>query len=192
MAGVFITAVIIGAFTFILLLYVLFRYRRRSDDMPRQSQYHTLTEIMYTVVPILVVIGLFVATVVVENKVTAVEPSPYTKVNVYAFQWGWEFKYQNGVRVIGQTTAAPTMVIPSNETVRVTLRSLDVLHGFYVPAFNCRPSTPAPATRSRSTSTSRTTASSAASAPSCAGSTTRSCSSTCAWSRRRPTRAGCC
>ena len=104
--------------------------------MPVQSQYHTLTEIIYTVVPILIVIALFVATVVVENKVTAVESHPEASVDVYAFQWGWEFQYPNGVKIIGQTTDAPTMVIPTGQTVRITLRSLDVLHGFYVPEFN--------------------------------------------------------
>src|SRR4029077_2091550 len=48
----------------------------------------------------------------------------------------WEFQYDNGVKVIGQTTDAPTMMVPTNETVRVYLRSYDVLHGFYVPEFN--------------------------------------------------------
>ena len=56
-------------------MWAVFRYRRRSDDMPVQTQYHTLTEIIYTVMPILIVLGLFWATVVVENKVTAVSPT---------------------------------------------------------------------------------------------------------------------
>ena len=60
-------------------MWAVFRYRRRSDDIPVQTQYHTLTEIIYTIMPILIVLGLFVATVVVENKVTAVEPHPYTR-----------------------------------------------------------------------------------------------------------------
>jgi cytochrome c oxidase subunit II len=134
--GFFIAGLIVGGFTLLLITWAIFRYRRRSDDIPVQTQYHTLTEIVYTIVPILIVIGLFVATVVVENKVTAVEPHPYTEVHVYAFQWGWEFQYDNGVKVIGQTTDAPTMVLPTGETVRVYLRSYDVLHGFYVPEFN--------------------------------------------------------
>jgi cytochrome c oxidase subunit II len=134
--GFFIAGLIVGGFVFLLILWAVFRYRRRSDDMPRQTQYHTVLEIFYTVVPILIVIGLFVATVIVENKVTAVEPNPYTEIHVYAFQWGWEFQYDNGVKVIGQTTDAPTMVVPTAETVRVYLRSYDVLHGFYVPEFN--------------------------------------------------------
>ena len=104
--------------------------------MPVQTQYHTLTEIIYTVVPILIVLGLFAATVVVENKVTAVEAHPDTDIHVYAFQWGWEFEYPNGVKVIGQTTDAPTMVVPTGETTGIYLRSYDVLHGFYVPEFN--------------------------------------------------------
>jgi cytochrome c oxidase subunit 2 len=134
--GFFIAGLIVGGFTLLLIVWAVFRYRRRSDDIPVQTQYHTLTEIIYTIMPILIVLGLFVATVVVENKVTAVEPHPYTTVHVYAFQWGWEFQYDNGVKVIGQTTDAPTMVLPTGETVRVYLRSYDVLHGFYVPEFN--------------------------------------------------------
>ena len=134
--GFFVAGLVVGVIVLVLILWAVFRYRRRSDEVPKQTQYNTMTEIVYTVVPILIVLGLFVGTVVVENTVTAVEPHPYTSVDVYAFQWGWEFKYPNGVKIIGQTTAAPTMVIPTNQTVRVTLRSLDVLHGFYVPAFN--------------------------------------------------------
>src|SRR5208283_5940109 len=86
--GFFIAGLIVGGFVLILFLWAIFRYRRRSDEMPVQTQYHTVTEIIYTVVPILIVFGLFAATVVVENKVTAVEPNPYTHIDVYAFQWG--------------------------------------------------------------------------------------------------------
>jgi cytochrome c oxidase subunit 2 len=134
--GFFITSLVVGGFVLLLIVWAIFRYRRRSDDIPRQTQYHTLTEIIYTVAPILTVIGLFVATVVVENQVTAVSPKPYTSIHVYAFQWGWEFQYDNGVKIIGQTTDAPTMVVPTDQTVRLYLRSYDVLHGFYVPQFN--------------------------------------------------------
>ncbi len=134
--GFFIASLIVGGFVLILILWAVFRYRRKSDEIPRQTQYHTLTEIIYTVLPILTVFGLFAFTVIVENEVTAVAANPYTTVHVFAFQWGWEFQYSNGVKIIGQTTDAPTMVVPSGETTRVFLRSYDVLHGFYVPEFN--------------------------------------------------------
>jgi len=102
--GFFLAGLVVGGVVLLLILWAVIRYRRRSEEIPRQTQYHTLTEVIYTVTPILTVIGLFVATVVVENQVTAVSPNPYTTIHVYAFQWGWEFQYDNGVKIIGQTT----------------------------------------------------------------------------------------
>jgi len=134
--GFFVAGIVVGIFVLMLILWAIFRYRRRSEEIPKQSQYHTPTEIIYTVVPIIIVVVLFVFTVLAENKVTAVEANPAASIHVYAFQWGWEFEYPNGVKVIGQTTNEPTMVVPTGETVRIRLDSYDVLHGFYVPEFN--------------------------------------------------------
>jgi cytochrome c oxidase subunit 2 len=147
--GFFIAGLVVGGFVLALILYAVVRFRRRSDEMPRQTQYHTLTEIIYTVSPIVIVLVLFVFTVLAENKVDAT-PTPTDKganIHVNAFQWGWEFIYpgQNNcesgpgcdaVRIIGQTTQAPTMMVPVGTATQITLKSLDVLHGFYVPAFN--------------------------------------------------------
>jgi cytochrome c oxidase subunit II len=134
--GFFIAGIVVGGFVLLLILWAVFRYRRRSDEMPTQTQYHTLTEIIYTVAPIVIVVVLFVFTVLAENKVDATPAHPGAKIHVSAFQWGWEFAYPGGVKVIGQTTEAPTMVVPVGTDVQITLESLDVLHGFYVPEFN--------------------------------------------------------
>jgi cytochrome c oxidase subunit II len=132
----FIAGLVVGGFVLLLILWAVIRYRRRSEEIPRQTQYHTLTEIIYTIVPIVIVLGLFVFTVLAENNVDATPPHPGATVTVHAFQWGWEFVYPGGVKVIGETTEAPTMVIPANTEVEIHLNSLDVLHGFYVPQFN--------------------------------------------------------
>ena len=76
--GFFIAGLIVGGFVLLLILWAIFRYRRRSDDIPRQTQYHTLTEIIYTITPILTVFGLFWATVVVENTCSTVCPISWT------------------------------------------------------------------------------------------------------------------
>jgi cytochrome c oxidase subunit II len=134
--GFFIAGLVVGGFVLLLIIWAILRYRKKSEDIPRQTQYHTLTEIIYTVMPIVIVIGLFVFTVLAENAVDATPPNPAASIHVNAFQWGWEFEYPGGVKVIGQTTQAPTMVIPYGSNVQITLDSLDVLHGFYVPEFN--------------------------------------------------------
>jgi cytochrome c oxidase subunit 2 len=132
----FIAGIVVGGFVFLLIIWAIFRYRRRSDEVPKQTQYHTLLEVIYTVVPIIIVVILFVFTVFAENNVDATPSHPGATIHVYAFQWGWEFAYPGGVKVIGQTTQDPTMVIPTGTDVQIDLKSLDVLHGFYVPEFN--------------------------------------------------------
>jgi cytochrome c oxidase subunit II len=134
--GFSIGAVVIGGFVVVLFCYAILRFRRKGDNIPRQAQYHLPAEVAYTVVPILVVFGLFAATLVVENKEVS-NPKTDVTVNVNAFQWGWKFTYPGThTSVIGQTTQAPTMVIPVNTNVHINLTSTDVIHGFYVKEFN--------------------------------------------------------
>ena len=134
--GFSIGAVIVGGFTLLLIFWAVIFYRRKSDNIPKQSQYHIPLEMTYTIIPVLIVLGLFAATLVVENKEVALPKSDVT-INVNAFQWGWEFTYPGqNVVVTGQTTQDPEMIMPVNENVHINLTSSDVVHGFYVHAFN--------------------------------------------------------
>ena len=131
-----IGAAIVGALVVALIVYAVLRYRRHGDTIPPQTQYHLPLEVLYTVVPILIVFGLFAATVVVENKVVA-NPTTNVVVDVNAFQWGWKFSYPGtSAVVVGQTTQDPVMEIPVNTNVHINLTSTDVIHGFYVKEFN--------------------------------------------------------
>jgi cytochrome c oxidase subunit 2 len=135
--GFSVAAAIIGGFTILLIVWTVLRYRRRSvDAVPRQVQYHIPLEILYTIIPILIVVGLFAATVVVENKVEAM-PQTNVVIKANAFQWGWGFTYPgHNAIAVGNTTETPTMVMPVNTNVRVILTSTDVVHGFYIRDFN--------------------------------------------------------
>jgi cytochrome c oxidase subunit II len=135
--GFFIAGLVVGGIVLALIVMAVFRFRRTTDAIPRQTQYHTLFEIVYTIVPILVVLVLFAFTVVTENEVDATPANAPVVINVTAFQWGWRFDYAGqNVQVIGETTQSPQMVIPTGENVQINLRSTDVIHGFYVPDFN--------------------------------------------------------
>jgi cytochrome c oxidase subunit II len=134
--GFFVAGLIIGGFVLLLILWAALRYRKRSEAIPHQTQYHRLTEVLYTIVPLLIVAGLFTFTVITENEVTATPAGP-VQVDVTAFQWGWQFYYPATGKVVeGETTQAPQMVVPAGETINIHLRSADVIHGFYVPQFN--------------------------------------------------------
>ncbi len=134
--GFSIGAVIVGGITTALMVYAVVRYRRRGDAIPEQHQYHLPLEVIYTVIPILIVFGLFGATLVVENQETS-NPATDVIINVNAFQWGWQFTYpDSNALVYGQTTQDPIMEMPVNTNVHINLTSTDVIHGFYVHDFN--------------------------------------------------------
>jgi cytochrome c oxidase subunit II len=141
--GFFIAGLVVFIIVFALIVWAIFKYRRRSDAVPRQTQYHTLIEILYTTIPLVMVFVLFAFTFVTENNVLA-NPKPYMTVDVTAFQWGWQFTYPkttttttgNPVKVIGIETQSPELVLPEGVPVYVTLQSVDVIHGFFVPAID--------------------------------------------------------
>ncbi len=154
--GTFIAAIVVGVIVAALILFSVIRYRRRSDAMPKQFQYHFALEVIYTLIPLIIVLVLFAFTVVTENNVDALPANPALKVKVTAFQWGWRFQYSGThVDITGKLTEdpdpiginggqcapsaaclGPGLVLPVGQNVQVTLVSNDVVHGFYVPAFN--------------------------------------------------------
>ncbi|MGH8981370.1 MAG: cytochrome c oxidase subunit II [Acidimicrobiales bacterium] len=134
--GFFIAGAAVFLFVFALIVWAVIRYRRRSDQIPRQTQYHTALEIVYTALPIVFVLILFGFTFATENNVDAL-PAQNLTVTVTAFQWGWRFHYTDkDVTVIGVELQDPQMVLPENESTQIRLQSHDVIHGFYVPAFD--------------------------------------------------------
>ena len=59
-------------------------------------------------------------------------------VEVTGFQWGWQFRYPDrNVTITGTAEAGqqPTLVLPAGRTARLVLRTTDVNHSFWVPAF---------------------------------------------------------
>jgi cytochrome c oxidase subunit 2 len=152
-AGMFIAGLVVAIFVWGLIGWAVVFYRRRNEDIPRQFHHHIPLEIIWTVTPLLMVLVIFYFTVITENEVDAVANRPNEVINVQAYRWGWRFTYENSAGkpqgVIIETSAEPKLlaqpatskeypqlVLPVNATIHINLSSLDVIHGFYVPAFN--------------------------------------------------------
>jgi len=122
-----------------LILFALVRWRRPARDgddaYPPQFRNHNALEIAWTVVPLLLVIGLFAYTYRAEANVEALAPKPDVTVAVNGYRWGWTFAYDGGPSVSGTARNPPEMVIPLGETTRIVLTSSDVNHAFWVPDF---------------------------------------------------------
>ena len=137
------------------------RYRRRKgdDELPPQIHGSNRLELIWTAIPIALVLALFVLSWQTLNTVDAHQPDPPVRIGVVAYQWQWEFVYapqdvrwedcgaaQNKgkcVTVIGVPPpngnrtgwTPPQMHVPVGQTVELQMHSNDVIHSFYVPAF---------------------------------------------------------
>jgi cytochrome c oxidase subunit 2 len=141
-AGAWIAAGIVGVFTAILILWPVFRHRRKKGEttFPKQTRYNVPSEIAYTLIPFLIVAVLFYFTAKDESKITKVQPQSVAahNITVNAIQWSWQFTYSDAAAhptVTGTPEKIPTLVVPQGESVRYTLTSSDVVHGFWIPAF---------------------------------------------------------
>ena len=139
--GAWLAAGVVGIFTAILILWPVFRHRRKEGDpeYPKQTQYNIPVEVAYTVIPFIIVAVLFYFTARDESTITAKEPSKVMHtIDVTGIQWSWQFGYQDGgpkAVVTGTPAQPPTLVLPQGERIRFNIHSNDVVHGFWIPAF---------------------------------------------------------
>lgn len=115
----------------ILLFLAIIRGRRQPGDTsePRQNHGNVRLEVVWTVIPFLLVIFIFFLTVRTMNAVAAPprEDGDLT-VRVIGHRWFWEFQYPD----LGITTAND-LIIPEDTNVHLELVSVDVIHSFWVP-----------------------------------------------------------
>lgn len=142
--GACITAFVVGVFTLILIVYPALRHRRKvGAEFPTQTQYNVPVEVAYTIIPIVIVAVLFFFTARDESRIVKARNNPAIThvIEVTGFQWSWQFKYDelgakaDANKVTGTPENPPTLVVPMGEPVKYIVRSNDVVHGFWIPAF---------------------------------------------------------
>ncbi|MBP2239992.1 cytochrome c oxidase subunit 2 [Cytobacillus eiseniae] len=122
----------------VIFVVVLVKFRRKDDKIPKQVEGNHALEIIWTVIPILLILIISVPTVVSIFKFADVDAMERknedgtvdaTVVNVRASLYWWEFEYPNEGIVTSQE-----LVVPTDEKVYFNLIASDVKHSFWIPA----------------------------------------------------------
>ena len=139
-----IAGIVVGVLVYGLIAWSLIRYRHRKRDAAdargRSFDANVPLEVVYTLIPVVIVVVLFALSFRTEDRVDAVSPSPDVTLHAEAFAWGWHFTYgDTGPTVVsppsGLGVTGPTIELPLGRTTRVVLTSNDVIHAFWVPGF---------------------------------------------------------
>lgn len=139
-----IAALIVGVLVWGLIFWTTTFHRKKvgAAEFPRQTQYNLPLEIIYTVIPFLMVAVLFYFTIITQQYVNEQVDDPDVTVEVTAFQWNWEFGYAGTqaadgepVSTVGSSEEIPLLVVPAGRIIQFELTSRDVIHSFFVPEF---------------------------------------------------------
>ncbi len=129
----FTTIICIAVFAVVAaaIVYSVLKFRVQpeddSDGPPIHG--HTGLEIVWTAIPAVLVTAISIVSAVVLAKNDDAGPNPI-RIAVTAQQFAWKFEYPGDAKV-----TSGELVLPVNEPVKLTLRSLDVIHSFWVPEF---------------------------------------------------------
>lgn len=114
-----------------ILIYAILKFRGRPNDAePHQTHGNTTVEIVWTVVPALILAAIAVPTVKAIFETNAVPGKDALTIEVVGHQWWWEFRYPEY-----NLTTANEMHVPLGRTVSLRMGSSDVIHSFWVPQF---------------------------------------------------------
>lgn len=144
-----ITLLLVGALVWGLIIWCAIAYRRKKGDtgFPVQLRYHVPLELIFTLLPVVMVLSLFYFTQRDTTAVEALSSDPDVTVHVVAKQWSWDFNYVDadvhepaGVQSFetgtpGAEESLPVLYLPVDRTVRFELDSRDVIHSFWVVDF---------------------------------------------------------
>ena len=153
-----IVITLITIFVTALLVYVCVKFRASNNPVPSKVTHNTLIEVIWTVVPILILVSIAIPSLRTHYFMTTVE-NPQMTLKVTGYQWYWGYEYLDGAgkslatyesRIVPEKDIHPEkgqirllsvdnpVVIPVNTTVRVLETGNDVIHSWAVPAFGIK------------------------------------------------------
>ena len=143
--------ILISAFVLLLLLWVIVRYNKRANPVPSKTSHNTTIEVIWTVVPVLILVAIAVPSMRLLANQFESPPEDAITVKATGYQWYWGYTYPDygGFEVISnmmpeddaiaqgfppQLEVDNRMVIPVGVPIRMQTTAADVIHSFAVPS----------------------------------------------------------
>ena len=143
----------ISVFVLGLLLYAIVRFRESRNPVPSRTTHHTLVEVVWTVVPVLILVVIAIPSLRILYYSDHVESAEMT-IKAVGHQWYWSYEYPDHGNFTFDSLIKPTeelaegeprllatdtrVVLPVGTNIRVLITADDVLHAWAVPSFGVK------------------------------------------------------
>lgn len=114
----------------VTMVYFVFRYSRKRNPNPSDIHGNAALEVIWIVIPTILVLTMFYFGYMGYKDIKIVPDGAMT-VKATAKMWNWQFEYENGLKT-------DTLYLPSGVPVALELRSIDVNHSLYIPAYRVK------------------------------------------------------
>ena len=143
---------IITVFVLILLLICIFKFNERANPIPSKTTHNTLLEVIWTGIPVLILVGLAIPSYQLLYFVDRIENADMT-LKITGNQWYWSYEYPDteisfDAVPIPEDKLAPGqhrmlevdnhVVLPIDTSVRLLFTATDVIHAWTIPAFGVK------------------------------------------------------
>jgi cytochrome c oxidase subunit 2 len=132
--NIFLFILVISVFFLVLItflmVYFAIKYNRKKNIPPENIEGNNLLEIIWTVVPTVLVLVMFYYGFIGFKALRNV-PKDAMVVNVTGRMWSWLFEYDGGI-------SSDVLRLPVDKPVKLALSSQDVIHSFFIPAFRLK------------------------------------------------------
>jgi len=143
---------VISLFVLALLLFVVVRFNRRTNPNPSRTTHNTAIEVIWTIVPVIVLVVIAVPSITLLARQYEEPPADAITVKAVGYQWYWGYEYpDHDVEVISnmlseeeaiasgqggqfQMAVDNRMVVPAGVPIRMQTTAADVIHAFAVPS----------------------------------------------------------
>ncbi|MGQ9819869.1 MAG: cytochrome c oxidase subunit II [Candidatus Kapaibacteriales bacterium] len=112
------------------MIFFVVRYNHKKHPKAENIEGNTTIEIIWVVIPVLLVLSMFYYSFVTYSESRLVPPGAL-EIKVKAKMWAWEFLYPNG-------KISDTLFVPKGRPIKFIITSIDVNHSFYIPAFRIK------------------------------------------------------
>lgn len=115
----------------ILIVYFMFRYRKpRGARAESQVSHNTKLELTWSILPSVLLVWIFIKGAVGFIDQRSI-PEGATELSLSAFKWNWAVDYGGGM-------ISPELHVVKDQPTKLVMRSQDVIHSFFVPAFRVK------------------------------------------------------